>query len=72
VLTFNLVGGSTAISFSSNATTVLWANPKAGFEVRVEQGLIPTVEFRADHHRSRIDAWWAGHPAHQIREDANN
>ncbi|MFT7473592.1 MAG: hypothetical protein ACI81L_000507 [Verrucomicrobiales bacterium] len=72
VLTFNLVGGSTAISFSSSATTVLWANPKDGFEVRVEQGPNAEVEFRADDHRSRIEAWWAGQPAHQIREDADN
>lgn len=70
VLTFHLIGGKTAISFSAASVQVLWATPNPGFEVRVEPespGI--KVEFRADHHRSRIDAWWDGGPQHEIREE---
>ncbi len=70
-LTFNLTGGSTAISFSPTEVKVLWATPNPGFEVKIEPespGI--KVEFRSDEHRSRIDAWWSGGPQHDIREDS--
>lgn len=68
-LTFNLVGGSTQISFSPSAVTVLWATPNPGFEVEIEPetpGI--KVEFEADHHESRVDAWWSDGPEYDIRE----
>ena len=53
-----------------SAVEVLWASPNPGFDVRiVPESPGMKVEFRADHHRSRIDAWWAGGPQHEIRED---
>lgn len=69
-LTFQLVGGTTAISFSPAGVDVLWASPNPGFDVKIEPeaaGL--KVEFRSDTHRSRVDAWWDGGPNHEIRED---
>ena len=68
--TFTLTGGTAAISFSATGVQVLWATPNPGFEVRIEpesSGI--KVEFRADHHRSRVDAWWSGGPQHSIREE---
>ncbi|MGI9612750.1 MAG: hypothetical protein ACR2QO_07585 [Acidimicrobiales bacterium] len=70
VITYSLVGGSTAISFTPSGLTVLCATPNPGFEVRVEpESPGVKVEFEADHHESRIDAWWAGGPQHEIREE---
>jgi hypothetical protein len=70
---FNLVGGSTAISFSATGVTVLWANPNPGFDVDIEpESPGWKVEFRSDTHRSRIDVWWSGGPRHEIREEADN
>ncbi len=67
--TFQLVGGTTAVSFSAGEVRVLWATPNPGFEVRVEpESPGMKVEFRADHHESRIDVWWSGGPQHDIRE----
>ena len=69
---FNLVGGSTAISFSATGVTVLWANPNPGFDVDIEpESPGWKVEFRSDDHRSRIDVWWSGGPRHEIREEAD-
>ncbi|MDH3295551.1 MAG: hypothetical protein OER95_14625 [Acidimicrobiia bacterium] len=68
--TFNLIGGSTAISFAPSGTRVVWATPNPGFEVTIEPespGI--KVEFRSDGHRSRIDAWWSNGPKHEIREE---
>ena len=72
-LTFQLVGGSTAISFSPAGVDVLWASPNPGFEVKIEPESPGTkVEFRSDNHRSRVDAWWADGPRHEIREEADD
>lgn len=69
-MTFHLVGGKTAVSFSPSEVRVLWATPNPGFEVRIEvESPGMKVEFRADHHRSRIDVWWSGGPRHDIREE---
>ena len=71
--TFDLVGGTTAISFSSSATKVLWATPNPGFEVSIQpESPGFKVEFRADHHRSRIDVWWSGGPQFDIREEPDD
>jgi len=68
-LTFSLVGGSTAISFSSSEVKVLWATPNPGFEVSIEpEGSGIKVEFESDGHESRINAWWSGGPQTDIRE----
>lgn len=71
VLTFNLVGGSTAISFSPTEVFAVWATPNSGFtvEIKPHTGGSTTVEFRSDDHRSRIDARWDGQPVHDIEED---
>ena len=68
--TFTLTGGTAAISFSASGVELLWATPNPGFDVNIEPespGI--KVEFRADHHRSRVDAWWSGGPQHSIREE---
>jgi hypothetical protein len=68
-----LTGGTTAISFSASGVDVLWATPNPGFDVSIEAespGL--KVEFRAEHHRSRVDAWWSGGPQHSIREESED
>ncbi len=72
-LTFNLIGGSTAISFSATGVHVLWATPDTGFAVSIEpESSGVQVEFRADNHRSRIDAWWSEGPQTEIREEAED
>jgi hypothetical protein len=69
-LTFNLTGGSTAVSFSANGVQVLWATPNPGFDVKIEpESPGFKVEFRSDSHRSRVDVWWSGGPQHSIREE---
>jgi hypothetical protein len=69
VLTFDLVGGTTSISFSAQGVEVLWATPRPGFTVRIDGGSTARVEFRSDEHDSRIDAWWDGGPQTSVRED---
>jgi hypothetical protein len=67
--TYTLVGGTAAIEFSPSGVEVAWATPAPGFTVAVSSGGTVTVEFRADHHRSRVDAWWDGGPQDRIREE---
>lgn len=68
--TFALTGGTAAISFSASGVEVLWATPNPGFSVEIEPGSPGIkVEFRADHHRSRVDAWWFEGPQHSVREE---
>ncbi|MDW3179274.1 MAG: hypothetical protein R8J94_17900 [Acidimicrobiia bacterium] len=70
IRTFNLVGGTTAISFSSTAVEVLWATPNPGFDVEIKPGSSSVrVEFESNEHKSRIDAWWSDGPQQAIRED---
>lgn len=69
VLTFDLVGGTTSISFSAQGVEVLWATPRPGFTVRIDGGSRVRVEFRSDEHDSRIDAWWDGGPQTSVREE---
>ena len=69
VKTYNLQGGSTAISFAPGNVSVVWANPNPGYTVKIENespGI--KVEFESDEHESRIDAWWDGGPRERIRE----
>ena len=71
-LTFHLVGGTTAVSFSPQEVTVLWASPNPGFGVELYyEGSGMKVDFRSNSHRSRIEVWWANGPQHDIDEDAN-
>ena len=73
MITFDVVGGSAAISFSPAGVDVLWASPNPGFDVSTEPespGL--KVEFRASHHRSSIEAWWTSGPRHDIDEEADD
>lgn len=70
IRTFNVVGGTTAISFSGNAVEVLWATPNPGFDVEIKPGSSSVrVEFESNEHKSRIDAWWSDGPQQDIRED---
>jgi hypothetical protein len=70
--TYNLVGGSVSLKFSSSGVTVNWANPNAGYGVSVEpeDGNGVKVEFESDSHRSRVDGWWANGPQDRVREEA--
>jgi hypothetical protein len=68
--TYELVGGTATIRFSPSGITVLSATPKPGFAAEVEpEGTGMKVEFESEVHRSRIDAWWAGGPQTETRED---
>jgi hypothetical protein len=51
--------------------TVQWANPNAGFEVKVESehGNGVRVEFESDDHRTRVEGWWADGPQDQVLEE---
>lgn len=69
LVTFSLTGGTAVISFSPSTVRLVSAVANPGFDVSVEPespGI--KVEFRADHHRSRVDAWWADGPRSDIRE----
>lgn len=69
--TYNLVGGSAALRFTSGGVTVLWATPNSGFEVSVEPENVNgvRVQFESDGHRSRVDGWWANGPVDRVREE---
>jgi hypothetical protein len=70
--TYTLEGGSVSLKFSPSGVTVSWANPKAGYDVKVEpeDGNGVKVEFESDSHRSRVDGWWANGPQDRVREEA--
>jgi len=71
--TFALVGGTTAISFSPSGAEVVWANPNPGFTVEIEvESSSVEVHFEADHHESRIEAWWSNGPQHNTREEPDD
>jgi hypothetical protein len=59
------------LRFSSSGVTVLWANPNAGFDVKVEGENANGVKvlFESSSHRSRIDGWWDGGPQDRVREE---
>jgi hypothetical protein len=69
--TYNLVGGSAALRFTSGGVTVVWATPNSGFEVLVEPENVNgvRVRFESDGHRSRVDGWWDGGPVDRVREE---
>jgi hypothetical protein len=69
--TYNLVGGTATLRFSSTGVTVVAAVPKAGFSVDVSEAHDngARVEFESEDHRSRVDGWWAGGPEDEVRED---
>ena len=68
-LTFNLDGGSAAITFASTGATLSWASPNPGFEMSIETDEGETsVRFRSDNHESRVDGWWLDGPKFRIRE----
>ena len=68
-LTFELVGGSTAIAFSATSVEAVWARADAGYTVKTEpedlDGVM--VEFRSEKGRSRIVGWWDHGPQWDIR-----
>jgi hypothetical protein len=68
-LTFELVGGSTAIAFSSISVEAVWARAEVGYTVKTQpegaDGVM--VEFVSDGGRSRIVGWWDHGPQWEIR-----
>jgi hypothetical protein len=71
--TYQLVGGSATVRFSASAVTVLVATPAPGFTAEVEDhDGAARVEFESEGHKSRLDAWWAGGPQAESREDAEH
>jgi hypothetical protein len=73
VQTFELLGGTATVRFSPTAVEVLSAVPAPGFTAKVEpEGQGTRVEFESAGHRSRLDAWWAGQPRHEIDEQARD
>jgi hypothetical protein len=69
--TYNLVGGTATLRFSSTGVTVVAAVPNAGFSVTKSSAHDDgaRVEFESDEHRSRVDAWWDGGPQDEVGED---
>jgi hypothetical protein len=71
--TYEVVGGSAAVSAAGSAVDVVWAMPRAGFRVEVERagdGHELRVDFRSDAHRSRIKVWVeGGELREQLEED---
>ena len=73
VRTFELVGGTVTVSFSPTAVEVLSAVPAPGFTAKVEsEGEGTRVEFESAGRRSRLDAWWADRPRHEIDEQSRD
>ena len=72
--TYDLVGGTVTLRFTSAQVTVLTATPKAGFSVDIDQTHEngTRVEFESEDHRSRVDAWWDGGPQDDVREEAES
>jgi hypothetical protein len=71
VRTIQSEGGTVAVRFEDGTTTLVWARPNAGFEVRVNAKgpELVDVEFRSDRHTSTIRAWWgAAGPVEAVRE----
>jgi hypothetical protein len=71
VRSYDLVGGSATLQFSSSGVTVVVASPKAGFTVDIGSSHDggKRVEFESTDHLSRLDAWWDGGPQDEVRED---
>lgn len=67
--TFELVGGTAVVRYSSTGVTVLYAVPANGYQAKVEPddgGM--KVEFRSKGHRSRVTVWWDNGPQHSVQE----
>ena len=67
--TFELVGGTAVVRYSSTGVTVLYAVPANGYQAKVEpdEGGMK-VEFRSKGHRSRVVVWWDNGPQHSVQE----
>ncbi len=72
-LTFNLDGGSAAITFAPTGTSLSWASPNPGYEMTIDtdDGEV-TVRFQSSEHESRVDGWWLDGPKFRIREQPGN
>jgi hypothetical protein len=72
--TYDLVGGSTALRFTPEGVTVVFATPEAGYQVRSE----PRddggwrVEFDGPGGRSRVEGWWDGGPQDRVDSDGGS
>lgn len=69
--TYNLVGGTATLRFSSTGVAIVAAVPNAGFSAKVSSAHDngARVEFESADHRSRVDGWWDGAPRDEVRED---
>ncbi len=67
--TFDLVGGRTAVRFSSVEILVLWMAPADGYtaDSHGEDGGME-VEFRNGARRSKLEVWWEDGPRFKIEE----
>ncbi len=71
--TFELVGGTAVVRYSSTGVSVLYAVPADGFRSSFEpEGSGMKVEFRSESHRSRVDVWWDNGPQHSVEEEADD
>ncbi len=68
--TFELVGGTAVVRYSSTGVTVLYAAAADGFQPKIEpEGTGLKVEFRSEDHRSRVDVWWDNGPRSSTEEE---
>ena len=73
--TYDLIGGTATLRFTSEGVTIITATPKAGFSVDIEANDDDgdaRVEFESDDHLSRLDAWWDGGPQNEVREERDS
>lgn len=69
---YELVGGTVTLRFTSARVTVLAATPRPGFSVDLNEAHDngARVEFESGDQRSRVDAWWDGGPQDEVREES--
>ena len=69
--TYDLIGGTVTLRFTSTGVTVVTATPKAGFSVDIGEGHDngARVEFEREDHQSRLDGWWDHGPQDEVREE---
>lgn len=67
---YSLTGGSLALDFAPSGVTVVWATPKSGYEVRINEVAGDGVKatFKSKDHVSTVRAWWDDGPADRVTE----
>jgi hypothetical protein len=71
VRAWDLTGGSVSLRFAPSGVTVVYAQPRTGYQVRSQpsDGGGMRVEFDGPQGRSRIEGWWDGGPQVEIDDD---